>query len=86
MSKAIEIVQQEFDFYLMLHERLYYSDAYSKPMLNSMMKASSRRLRKMDDILFANAKEIDKAYDEIVRVFPEGMLPHEHPRRNQFNN
>jgi hypothetical protein len=86
MSQAIEIVQEEFDFYLALTERLEYSDAYSKPMLKSMIKASTKRLRKMDDILFANAKEIDKAYDEIVRVFPEGMLPHEHPRRNQFNN
>jgi hypothetical protein len=40
----------------------------------------------MDDILFANAKKIDKAYEEIVRAFPSDMLPHEHPRRNQYNN
>ena len=86
MSKAIDIVQEEFDFYLALTERIEYSDAYSKPMLKTMIKASTKRLRKMDDILFANAKKIDKAYEEIVRAFPSDMLPHEHPRRNQYNN
>jgi hypothetical protein len=86
MNRAIEMVQEEFDFYLALQERLDYADNYNKPVIKSMIKASTKRLRKMDDILFDNATSITQAHEVIARVFPVGMLPHEHPRRKQFNN
>ena len=85
-KNPIKIIHEEFDFYLELQDRLKESDAYSKPIIKNQIKLSTKRFRKMEDILFAHANNITRAYDEILKACPIGMLPHEHPRRNQFNN
>jgi hypothetical protein len=81
-KNPIEIIHEEFDYYLMLQDSLKEADSYSKPVIKNKIKLSTKRFRKMEDILFAHAKDISKAYDEILRACPVGMLPHEHPRRN----
>lgn len=82
--KAVDLIHQEFDYYLSLCDRLQVSSSFHKTQLRSMMKASTKRFRKMEDIMFSNAKDIDHAYEVMLRSFPTSLLPHDHPRKNNY--
>lgn len=81
LINPIKLIHQEFDFYCDLHDRLDGADVTMSKVLKAQMKASTKRFRAMEDIMWSYGEDIGSALEEMQRLFPVDRLPHEHPRR-----
>jgi hypothetical protein len=81
LINPVKLIHLEFDFYCELYDRLDGADDYATKVIKSQMKASTKRFRAMEDIMWNYGEDIGTASDEIQRLYPVERLPHEHPRR-----